>query len=275
MDRAFKNVLRVEPHRVRKHPRNRYDVHYLDERLYRLVTRLAPAPPERRPCGIEDYGSFLTFPVRDTRQLLVLPDETELRRADLVKMEIYMPVLAAMAGEGLLEKRLGVSADDLIVVVLNPCSVSFLDEQWKAVLEGAAKGPLAELEAEVEESIRKRHEQLGEQVDEADLAARISSLHDEAAAFRKMLGRAALGIELVGWDLLEYKYGAACGGCDEKKALEHQRRILKEAAARVRDAVRSRLEAGTVPGAAEAARVFLSHMLSDEEIDSIPEPFVF
>lgn len=199
--------LEIEPHRVRKKPRNEFhagapDVYYLSPMAYEGLLgilegsgELHPLAPDRST-GINVYrGKALTFSVRSKPQVLFLPKE--LKAARRRKIEIYAPILLELLKcsdpARLLE-------GDIFILLLNP---------WNKPIDMLSSDKISDTDSEdgqvVAEILKKRGE-----TDE-EIRRRIACLPEELEAWQAIMKMAASEprlnfVDARAWEHAEYTY---------------------------------------------------------------------
>lgn len=223
IDAGLQVASRVEPHRVREHPRSERDIYYLSEAAYAgivsLLARSGPtlsvACPDEEP--IEVYEDIVLFSARRRRQVLFLPNDTCTTR----KIKIFGPVINELLKLTPMCARLAsLFADQLFFLFLNPWAQSF-----REIDPENAANPATPYGQVLQSLLQERGDSPRE------ISDRISGIGGELRAWTALQaledGRRVHVLEVRQWSWPEYRFTPQNGASLLQEAIQG----IREAAA--------------------------------------------
>jgi hypothetical protein len=206
----FSKLFKIDgwdPLRVRWPPRNELDKKLcIKQEDYDLIVQNhKKAKPlyegtKDSPNHLRIFKDCSFFTVRGKKQYLKHTKEAKNKKVSL-RVEIYAPVLVEMIeNRSKLGSAFHLKIEDLVVVLLNPTSESFISMK-------TASMPLC---IAVQTAIAERSKMQGKSTDLPDILDRIQSIGEEITAWQQLLSLLPNKIECKNWPHFEYHYSTPC-----------------------------------------------------------------
>lgn len=200
LEAVFQVETRIEPHRVRKCPRNSEDVYYLSRMAHEGIRSILVGQASTGPFGgahaIVMYEKVVLFNVRKTPQVLFLPNAHV--SSGRKKIEIYGPVLEEMRKRQDNPALQPIFEGEAFVVLLNPW-----DRSISSINPETASDPTSVPGRVLVDLLVGRREQSNE------IADRLSNIPEELEAWKSMASTPSDRfhvLECVNWAYAEHTF---------------------------------------------------------------------